>query len=126
MLANVLILIQRAGLLGDRGRVADVHYIRILVPGVPAPEGIHRDGLIAGSVHMIRRCNVGGGATTLFDPSGRKVCDFTLTDPLDSFIFDDEQLQHFAERVERVERVDPELPGHRDTLLFGIRAESDN
>lgn len=120
MLTHMLNCIRQAGLLPYRRLVADVHFIRILAPGEPAPEGIHRDGLIAGSVHLVQRINARGGASVLFDPSGTKLCEFLLEEPLDSFIFDDERLMHYAEPVERV---DSELQGHRDVLLFGIREE---
>ncbi|BAW03761.1 2OG-Fe dioxygenase family protein [Nocardia seriolae] len=71
--------------------LVDAHYIRILAPGRPAPEGIHRDGLLAGSAHLVGRENITGGVSEVFDGETRDLLHrFILDDPLDSYVFDDE------------------------------------
>lgn len=96
----------------------DVHYIRITAPGKPTPEGIHRDGLIAGSIHVIQRVNVTGGTTSVFDPSGSLLGRFFLREPFDSLIFDDARVLHYTEDVTAL---NPDIPGYRDVLLIGVR-----
>jgi hypothetical protein len=97
----------------------DVHYIRITAPGQPAPEGRHRDGLIAGSVHLIQRVGVRGGTTRLYDSQGNDLSRVCLSDPLDSVIFDDVRVQHSTDAIEPV---DVGASSYRDVLLFGVRS----
>lgn len=121
LITKFLRSVRSAGLLEPHQRSAhilDAHYVRITAPGQPTPEGIHRDGIIAGSVHLVRRVNITGGATSLFDCSGNRVCDFTLDMPLDSFIFDDARLLHYADEVRPVQ---PDSHAYRDVLLLGLR-----
>ncbi|MGW4244594.1 2OG-Fe dioxygenase family protein [Nocardia sp. NPDC004722] len=99
--------------------LVDAHYIRILAPGRPAPEGIHRDGLLAGSAHLVGRENITGGRSEIYDGRTREfLCDFTLEQPLDSYVFDDERVLHYAGPIEVVERG---RPAYRDVLLIGYR-----
>jgi hypothetical protein len=76
----------------------DAHYIRISAPGKPCPEGIHRDGLVAGSVHLVSLANVRGGETHFTDDDGAPLQSLRLTRFLDSAIFDDKRLLHYAHR----------------------------
>ncbi|MEV0250063.1 2OG-Fe dioxygenase family protein [Nocardia sp. NPDC050712] len=98
--------------------LVDAHYIRIYAPGKPCPEGIHRDGLIAGSAHLVRRVNITGADSLLYDLSGREVHKCVLTEPLDSFVFDDAQVMHYTNDIEVSE---PGSPAFRDVLLIGFR-----
>ena len=96
----------------------DVHYIRITAPGEPAPEGIHRDNLIAGSTHLVRRFNVSGGVTSIFDASNTLLRRFTLNQPFDSFVFNDSAVLHYTDEIWPIE---PNVPAFRDVLLIGVR-----
>ncbi|MGW0250917.1 2OG-Fe dioxygenase family protein [Nocardia goodfellowii] len=98
--------------------LVDAHYIRIYAPGKPCPEGIHRDGLIAGSAHLVRRENITGADSMLYDLSGREVHRCVLTDPLDSFVFDDSRVMHYTTDIEVAEAG---RAAHRDVLLIGFR-----
>lgn len=102
--------------------VLDVHYMRVTAPGKPSPEGIHRDGLIAGSVHLIERYNITGGVSSVHAPDGTVLQSFDLTEPLDSFIFDDVRVLHYTADIQAAE---PSLPGYRDVLVLGVRPPRD-
>lgn len=103
--------------------LVDAHYMAITAPGEPAPEGKHRDGLIAGSAHLIERRNLrsGTGISAIYDGERPdvEVARFELVRPLDSYVFDDAQVQHFTSEI---------LPGrfrrtkaYRNVLLLGFR-----
>ncbi|MGP4111344.1 2OG-Fe dioxygenase family protein [Streptomyces sp. 4N509B] len=121
LISVFLYSVRAAGLLDSRRKsplALDAHYVRITAPGRPAPEGIHRDGIIAGAVHLVRRVNIMGGTTSLFDSSENRICDFVLDAPLDSFIFDDSRLLHYTDEVRPAQ---PDGPAYRDVLLLGVR-----
>jgi hypothetical protein len=60
--------------------------------GLPTPEGAHRDGVVC--VLLVNPCNVSSGVTQIFDPEGRPLGEFILTDPLDTVFLDDRRLFH--------------------------------
>ena len=99
----------------------DAHYIRISAPGKPCPEGVHRDGLVAGSVHLISLENARGGETHFTDDAGGAPQSLRLTNFLDSVVFDDKRLLHYTDDISRL---DPEVDGHRDVLLLGLREQA--
>jgi hypothetical protein len=94
-----------------------VHQIRIVAspgqPGHPAPEGVHQDGTDFLTLHMVRRQNVVGAETTIYDLERRPVFRCTLRDPLDSFILEDPRVLH---GVTSVQSADGRTPGTRDLL----------
>ncbi|MEV6215751.1 2OG-Fe dioxygenase family protein [Nocardia sp. NPDC051833] len=96
----------------------DAHYIRIDAPGDPCPEGPHRDGLLAGSAHLVRRNNITGGESILYDTTGREAGRCVLAEPMDSFVFHDSEVLHFTEPIAAE---DAGVPGFRDALLIGFR-----
>ncbi|MFD3510870.1 2OG-Fe dioxygenase family protein [Nocardia sp. NPDC058666] len=102
--------------------LVDVHYIRITAPGKPCPEGMHRDGLLAGSAHLLRRNNITGDISELYDnvDSENPLHSGRLTDPMDSFVFHDSRVRHFTRDIERE---NPTAPGFRDALLIGFRTQ---
>lgn len=102
--------------------VLDAHFIRTTAPGKPCPEGLHRDGLVAGSVHLVELANVRGGETEFTDPEGRRLERLHLGGFLDSVIFDDTRVMHYTADIEPRR---PDVPGHRDVLLLGLRAAGD-
>lgn len=100
----------------------EVHQFRIEAradaPGQPTPEGVHRDGVDFVLVLLVNRHNIVSGTTTVYDLGGRPLGDFTLTDPLDAALIDDNRVAH---GVTAVTPCDPARPGHRDVLVVTFR-----
>ena len=101
-----------------RAYVLDAHFIRTSAPGKPCPEGVHRDGLVAGSVHLIDLANIEGGDTYFSGADGKPLQSLKLTRFLDSVIFDDKRLLHYTDDITPCQ---PHADGHRDVLLLGLR-----
>lgn len=101
----------------------EVHQFRIEArpgtPGLPTPEGSHRDGVDHVLVLLIKRQNVRSGTTTIHDAKGRLLGSFTLTDPFDAALVDDQRCYH---GVTPVEPLDPAAPAYRDVLVVTYRA----
>lgn len=96
----------------------ELHQFRIEArsgaPGRPTPEGAHRDGVDCVLVLLVRRVNVARGTTTVHALDGRRLGEFTLTDPLDAAVVDDARVLH---GVTPVVPVDPSKPAYRDVLV---------
>jgi hypothetical protein len=94
-----------------------IHQIRIVasekVPGLPAPEGIHQDGTDFLSLHLVRRRNIEGGESTIYDLERRPIQRFTMREPLDSMILEDPRIMH---GVTAVLSADGQTLGTRDLL----------
>jgi len=88
--------------------------------GLPTPEGAHRDGVDWVCVLLVNRCNVSSGVTQIFDPEGRPLGEFTLTDPLDTVFLDDRRLFH---GVTPIVPTDPALKAFRDVLVLTFRRD---
>lgn len=104
------------------GWFVEMHQFRIEAsaaePGLPTPEGMHRDGVDHVLVLMVRRCNVREGTTLIGHADGRLVGSFTLAEPLDAALVEDRRMHH---GVTAVEPVDPALPAWRDVLVVTLR-----
>ncbi|AXE28689.1 hypothetical protein DK842_01395 [Chromobacterium phragmitis] len=87
-------------------------------PGWPTPEGVHRDGVQFLMMMMIRRHNLVNGATELFDLGKQPLASFTLTEPMDISLVNDERVLH---GVTPVSQLDPSREGCRDVLLISFR-----
>jgi hypothetical protein len=102
----------------------EIHQFRIEAnvgeAGQPTPEGMHRDGVDWVLVLLIDRINIQRGETTIADQRKRPLGSFTLTDPLDAAVTDDNSVYH---GVTPVTSLDPALPGHRDVLVVTFRRE---
>jgi hypothetical protein len=94
-----------------------IHQIRIVAtpdePGLPAPEGIHQDGTDFLTLHLVRRRNVAGGESTIYDLGGRPIRKVTLSEPFDSLILEDPRVLH---GVTPVYPADGRTVGTRDML----------
>jgi len=103
----------------------EVHQFRIEArehqPGLPTPEGVHRDGVDYVIVLLVNRVNVTSGTTTVHDLDGRTLGSFTLTTPLDAALLDDSRVAH---GVTAIAPIDPSRPAHRDVLVVTWRAAS--
>ena len=111
-------------LLPGRSWHVEVHQFRIEAvaqqQGMPTPEGVHRDGVHYVMVLMVRRHNIAEGTTTIHDTAGRQLASFTLTQPLDMTLVDDERCLH---GVTPVMPIDPARPAYRDVLVVTFRAK---
>ncbi len=100
----------------------EVHQFRIEArpgqQGKPTPEGTHQDGVDHVLVLLIGRENVRSGETTVTDLARKPLGSFTLTEPFDSALVDDNRVMH---GVTAIEPVDPSQLGHRDVLVVTFR-----
>ena len=100
----------------------EVHQFRIEAcaekHGLPTPEGVHRDGVDFVLVLLVKRENIVAGTTTLHDPNGVKISEFTLTEPGDAVWIDDQRLFH---GVTAVQPADPSKPAYRDVLVLTLK-----
>jgi hypothetical protein len=85
----------------DRQRQAwevRVHQVRIVATreerGEPAPEGIHQDGTDFLTLHLVRRQNIAGAESTIYDLDRKPIASYTMRKPLDSFILEDPRIMH--------------------------------
>jgi hypothetical protein len=91
---------------------------RVEAPGQPTPEGVHRDGVDFVLVLLVNRENLVSGVTTVYDLDGSSLGAFTLTDPFDATLVDDNRVAH---GVTPVAPLDPARPGFRDVLVVTLR-----
>jgi hypothetical protein len=102
----------------------EIHQFRIEAnateAGQPTPEGMHRDGVDWVLVLLVGRVNIASGETTVADLRRRPLGSFTLTDPLDAAVTDDNRVYH---GVTPVTPLDRSQPGHRDVLVVTFRRE---
>jgi hypothetical protein len=94
-----------------------IHEIRIVAslqqPGLPAPEGIHQDGTDFLTLHLVRRQNIAGGESTIYDLDRQPIRSFTMRETLDSMILEDPRIMH---GVTPVYPADGQTLGVRDML----------
>lgn len=102
----------------------EIHQFRIEARpdavGRPTPEGLHRDGVDWVFVVMVRRENVAQGETSIHDLGHKQVGSFTLTNPMDTAVVNDNRVYH---GVTPVQPVDPSRPAYRDVLVVTLRHE---
>ena len=107
---------------GPRDWHIELHQFRIEArrgaEGRPTPEGRHRDGVDHVLVLLVGRRSIQSGMTTIHDLDGRLLGSFTLTEPLDAALVDDQRVMH---GVTPVEPVDPRQLGFRDVLVVTFR-----
>ncbi|MFV8129270.1 2OG-Fe dioxygenase family protein [Streptomyces syringium] len=104
----------------------EAHQFRIEVTGgeagreiaKPTPEGIHRDGVTFVMMLMAKRSNTVNGESTIYDLEKNPLEKFTLTDPLDLAIVNDERVFH---GVSPIEQLDSGQPAVRDVLVITYR-----
>ncbi|MBW5481341.1 2OG-Fe dioxygenase family protein [Streptomyces bambusae] len=95
-----------------------IHQIRILASrdaeGLPAPEGIHEDGHHFVAQVLMRRENVDGGVSQLYDREKAPLFRTLLTEPFETVVIDDRRVFH---GVSAVEVADGAPVGVRDMML---------
>jgi hypothetical protein len=102
----------------------EIHQFRIEArpgkEGRPTPEGMHQDGVDWVLVLLVNRVNISSGETSIGDLKQRPLGSFTLTEPLDSAVTDDNRVYH---GVTPVMPLDPACPAYRDVLVVTFRRE---
>jgi hypothetical protein len=102
----------------------EAHQFRITAregeAGRPTPEGMHRDGVDHVLVLLVGRRNVREGVTSIHDLTGRDMGSFTLSEPLDAALVDDNRMMH---GVTPVVPVESGRPASRDVLVVTFRRE---
>ena len=102
--------------------LVEVHQFRIEAsvdaPGLPTPEGMHRDGVDYVLVLLIKRCNIASGTTMIGSLDGSLSSSFTLTEAFDAALVDDARAYH---GVTAVQPLDSSLPAYRDVLVVTFR-----
>lgn len=100
-----------------------LHPYRILArsgtPGLPTPEGLHRDGVDYILTLMIKRQNVKGGETIITDAEENLLWKGILNLPLDIMIANDSETKHAATPIEVNEA---DSPSYRDVLVIAFTA----
>ncbi len=100
----------------------EVHQFRIEAsldaPGLPTPEGMHRDGVDYVLVLLIKRSNIASGTTMIGSLDGSLSSSFTLIEPFDAALVDDARAYH---GVTAVEPINTQLPAYRDVLVVTFR-----
>lgn len=103
----------------------EVHQFRIEAKlgqqGRPTPEGMHRDGVDFVLVLLVKRHNIASGTTTIADLDKTPLGSFTLTEPFDAALVDDERAYH---GVTPVVPVDPTSEAYRDVLVVTFRRDT--
>jgi hypothetical protein len=85
--------------------------------GRPTPEGAHRDGVDFVALLLVRRRNVRGGETRVFDADGPSGVRFTMEEPWSLLLMDDARVIHETTPIQ------PDGEGGvRDTLVLTYRA----
>jgi hypothetical protein len=98
---------------------SEAHQFRIVAKpgaaGKPTPEGMHRDGVSFVLVCLVARHNIAGGRTSICVEGRGDETSFTLQEPLDMMLLDDNRVWH---GVTPVEALDQALPAYRDVLVL--------
>lgn len=96
-----------------------IHQIRIACkdnrPGLPAPEGIHRDGHSFVVMHLIAKQNLLGGTSNIYQEECRLLQSVTLSAAMDSIFIDDSRVLHNVTHVEPTKR---DHAANRDVLVL--------
>lgn len=101
-----------------------IHPYRILaqegVAGLPTPEGIHRDGVSYIIIMMVRRFNIVGGQSTIYNNEKKEIGRVTLNQPLDVIMANDEETMHGTTAIQ----VDTSgQVAYRDVLVVAFTKE---
>lgn len=94
----------------------DVHFVRVTGKpgevGLPSPEGPHRDGFDYIALHHVRRKNISGGVTTIYNTHGELVKQLEMREPLDTLYAQDDRILHDVSPIRGIDS-----PGCRDMIL---------
>lgn len=97
----------------------EAHQFRISAdaaqPGLPTPEGMHRDGRDHVLIVLVGSSNIRGGTTRIVDAGGDRIGDWRLTRPGEALLLDDHRVRHGTSPIQPVSTL---LPAWRDTLVI--------
>lgn len=103
----------------------EVHQFRIEagadMQGLPTPEGVHRDGVNFVLMAMVKRRNLLNGSTSVFNLDKVRLAEFTLQEPLDLALVNDERVLH---GVTPIVQLNPGESSTRDVLVITFRKKS--
>jgi hypothetical protein len=86
--------------------------------GKPTPEGIHRDGVQYVMMMLIKRQNVTGGLSTLYDAELQPIKRITLSEPLEMIVVNDERVMHDVSPIIAARSGEP---AYRDVFVLTFR-----
>jgi hypothetical protein len=86
--------------------------------GRPTPEGAHRDGVDFVAVILVRRREVRGGETRVFEAHGSSGVRFTMREPWTMLLMDDARVVHETTPIQAEQGT-----GVRDTLVITYREQ---
>ncbi len=95
-----------------------VQQIRITAPGLPTPDGKHKDGETYVAVIIMSRENVTGGEVQIYNKSGEQMIQSFTPLATDAYIIDDQEVMHYV--VPLGEPVDSTKPGNRDIFILNF------
>lgn len=84
--------------------------------GEPTPEGIHRDEIDFGAIHLMSKSNTEGGLSRVYDNDSKLIAEFCLEDPMDTMFWADQLVLH---SVTPIYAVDDRHSAVRDILILG-------
>jgi hypothetical protein len=103
----------------------EVHQFRIEgnvgEAGKPTPKGVHRDGVSFVMMVMVQHANLVNGCTTIHDRGKARLAEFTLQQPMDIVIVNDERVLH---SVTPFVQLDIGKPAIRDVLVITFHRKS--
>lgn len=101
-----------------------IHQFRINAPGSPTPEGLHRDGADYVLMVMIRRHEVTGGVTSLYElHNDDPVASVLLKRPGQALLLDDRRVRHYVSEIAL--RQPGARDAFRDMLVITFHRDSD-
>jgi len=104
--------------------LVNLHVIRFTArPGRPcdtSPPGLHKDGEKYIATHLLARCGALGGEVIITDNEKNEIGRFTMHEPGECYIFDDDRVWHMLTPVAVAEG---NQFAYRDTLAFDILPE---
>lgn len=104
--------------------LVNLHVIRFTAtpdrPCDTSPPGLHKDGEKYIATHLLARCGAQGGEVIITDNDKREIDRFTMHEPGECYIFDDERVWHMLTPVAVLEG---NQFAYRDTLAFDMLPE---
>ncbi len=107
----------------DAEWTVEVSVFRVRVEGArvvePTPEGIHRDGVPFGVIHLINRVGIEGAVSHVYSLDEELLDVGVLKEPMDSLYAWDNRVLHYATPL----YASTMQEGHRDVLIYGYHLD---
>ena len=85
-----------------------------------SPPGLHKDGEKYIATHLLGRCGAQGGEVIITDNDKHEMDSFTMREPGECYVFDDDRIWHM---LTPVAVLDGNQYAYRDTLAFDMLPE---